>query len=67
MRKTRSMLRYFKAHFSDPYPAPFLWLVAVLLWAQFGLKAGLTYLARPFRTGRAAVGAAVKERVAVSR
>lgn len=67
MRKTKSMLRYFKAHFSDPYPAPFLWLVGVLLWAQFGLKAGLTYLARPFTTGRAAVGGAVKRRIAVSR
>lgn len=39
MRKTSSMLRYFRSHFSDPYPAPFLWIVAALLWTQFGIKA----------------------------
>lgn len=46
LRKTSSMLRYFRAHFSDPYPAPFLALVGVLLWTQFGLKTALTMLGR---------------------
>ncbi len=48
MRKTSSMLRYFNAHFSVPYPAAFLWAVGVLLWTQFGLKSAVTLLARPF-------------------
>jgi GT2 family glycosyltransferase len=39
MRKTSSMLRYFRTHFSEPYPAPFMWLVAALLWIQFGVSA----------------------------
>jgi hypothetical protein len=47
MRKTSSMLRYFTAHFSEPYPAPFLWLVGALLWSQFALKAAFTLLLRP--------------------
>ena len=38
MRKTASMLRYFRQHFSDPYPAPFLWLVGAVLWSLCGLK-----------------------------
>lgn len=38
-RKTASTIRYFNRHFSDPYPAPFLWLVAAMLWLVFGLKA----------------------------
>ncbi len=50
MRKTSSMLRYFKAHFSDPYPPLFLSFVGALLWAQFGVKACLVYLARPFKS-----------------
>ena len=37
MRKTAGMIRYFKTHFSDAYPRPFLWLVAGALWAAFGL------------------------------
>jgi hypothetical protein len=53
MRKTSSMLRYFRAHFSEPYPAPFLWLVGVVLWAQFAVKAALSYALRPFRARRA--------------
>ena len=36
-RKTASMIRYFKTHFSDAYPKPFLWIVAGLLWALFGV------------------------------
>jgi GT2 family glycosyltransferase len=38
-RKTASIVRYFNRHFSEPYPAPFLWLVAGMLWFVFGLKA----------------------------
>lgn len=38
-RKTASTIRYFNRHFSEPYPAPFLWLVAGMLWLAFGLKA----------------------------
>lgn len=36
--KTISMLRYFKTHFTKEYPAPFMWLVWVLLWTNFGIK-----------------------------
>ena len=36
-RKTVSMMRYFNAHFSKAYPAPFLWLVYAGLWAAFGV------------------------------
>ena len=38
-RKNASMIRYFRAHFSDPYPAAFLWLVAGAMWLSFGLLA----------------------------
>ncbi|MFN0022397.1 MAG: glycosyltransferase family 2 protein [Parvularculaceae bacterium] len=38
LRKTVSMRRYFRAHFLEPYPAPFLWILGVLLWAQFIIK-----------------------------
>ncbi|MEM9495464.1 MAG: glycosyltransferase family 2 protein [Pseudomonadota bacterium] len=38
-RKTASMIRYFGTHFSEPYPAPFLWLVYGALWLAFGLMA----------------------------
>lgn len=37
LRKTAGMIRYFNTHFSDAYPAPFLWMVACALWANFGL------------------------------
>lgn len=37
-RKTASIIRYFNEHFSDPYPAPFLWIVAGVLWLMFGVK-----------------------------
>ncbi len=37
-RKTASVIRYFNTHFSDPYPAPFLWLTAGVLWATFAAK-----------------------------
>lgn len=53
MRKTSSMLRYFKAHFSEPYPAPFLSLVGAVLWAQFGLKSSLRLVSRLVAPGRA--------------
>lgn len=67
MRKTSSMLRYFRAHFSDPYPAPFLWLVGIVLWAQFALKAALSYALRPFRTRRDAYTPAPVKSAAISR
>ncbi len=38
LRKTVSMRRYFRAHFLEPYPAPFLWILGVLLWVQFFAK-----------------------------
>jgi len=46
MRKTASMLRYFRAHFSEPYPAPFMQLVGLLLWTQFAFSAAGKTLAR---------------------
>ena len=46
MRKTSSMLRYFRTHYSDPYPAPFMQLVAAMLWAQFGARASLRIFRR---------------------
>ena len=36
-RKTAGMIRYFRTHFSDPYPAPFLWAVYGALWVSFFL------------------------------
>jgi hypothetical protein len=39
-RKTASILRYFRTHFSEPYPPPFMLLVAGALWGVFFLKAG---------------------------
>ena len=36
-RKTASMVRYFRTHFSEPYPAPFLYLVYIAVWVAFGL------------------------------
>lgn len=68
MRKTSSMLRYFRTHFSDPYPAVFMWLVAALLWGQFGLKIaagmlrGLAARLRENLAGRSAVPATVSRR-----
>ncbi len=38
-RKIASITRYFRTHFSDPYPAAFLWLVAGAMWLSFGLLA----------------------------
>lgn len=43
--KTKGMLRYFRAHFSDPYPAPFLWLVHAALWSAFGARSVIRRLA----------------------
>lgn len=37
-RKTTSMLRYFRQHFTLDYPAPFLWLVWCAVWAAFVLR-----------------------------
>ncbi len=48
-RKTAGIIRYFRRHFSDAYPPPFLWLVAAALWAAFGLlfiKRGLAKMLR---------------------
>lgn len=39
MRKTRSINRFFRAHFWNIYPAPFLSLVAGFLWVSFVVKA----------------------------
>lgn len=53
MRKTSSMLRYFRTHFSEPYPAPFMGLVAALLWTQFALNVAgkaISRLAAPRRS-----------------
>jgi hypothetical protein len=49
LQKTVSMRRYFRAHFLEPYPAPFLWLVGLLLWAQFGVRAGAAIVLRAVR------------------
>lgn len=46
MRKTSSMLLYFREHFSDPYPAPFMLLLAALLWAQYGVRFAVKAAAR---------------------
>jgi len=46
LRKTVSIRRYFRAHFLDPYPAPFLWFLGGLLWAQFGVKTAATLTVR---------------------
>ena len=48
-RKTSSMIRYFRRHFSDAYPAPFLWLVAGALWFSFGLLFIRRAVAKAFR------------------
>lgn len=48
-RKTVSMRRYFRAHFLDPYPAPFLWLLGAFLWAQFGVRAAAALAGRAFQ------------------
>jgi hypothetical protein len=37
-RKTASVIRYFNTHFAEPYPAPFLWLTAAVLWGAFAAK-----------------------------
>ncbi len=54
MRKTASLLRYFRTHFSDVYPAPFLWLVAAMLWTQFGVTAAFRSARRLFIPRRVA-------------
>jgi N-acetylglucosaminyl-diphospho-decaprenol L-rhamnosyltransferase len=36
-RKTAGMTRYFRAHFSDTYPRPALWLVDGALWSLYGV------------------------------
>ncbi len=48
-RKTVSLRRYFRAHFLDPYPAPFLWLLGILLWAQFVMRTTTRLSVRAFR------------------
>lgn len=47
-RKTASVIRYFNRHFSEPYPAPFLWLVSGVLWFLFALKAARRTVERGF-------------------
>ncbi len=56
-RKTVSMRRYFRAHFLDPYPAPFLWLLGAFLWAQFGVNAAATLLRRAVKPSGSALPA----------
>jgi hypothetical protein len=61
-RKTTSMLRYFRRHFSGSYPPPFLWLVALALWVVFALKAARRGVSRMLalvglRARRGAAGA----------
>jgi hypothetical protein len=51
-RKTASIIRYFNTHFSEPYPRPFLWMVAGLLWFAFAMKLA----ARAFSRARSFVG-----------
>lgn len=46
MRKTASMMRYFRAHFSEPYPAPFMQILWLLLWTQFAIGAAARTLSR---------------------
>jgi GT2 family glycosyltransferase len=36
--KTRSFVRFFFKHYSESYPAPFMWLLAVALWVRFGIQ-----------------------------
>lgn len=45
-RKTASILRYFRTHFSEPYPPPFMALVAAALWLVFGVQAARRAIAR---------------------
>lgn len=46
LRKTASLVRYFNQHFSEPYPALFLWLVGALMWALFALRVAARMSAR---------------------
>lgn len=48
-RKTSGMNLYFRQHFSDAYPKPFLWLVACGLWAAFGALVVRRSIAKMFR------------------
>jgi len=62
-RKTAGAVRYFNAHFSDAYPKPFLWLVAGMLWAAFGLlfvKRGFMKMLRVLRLWARSGGGAIK-------
>jgi len=47
-RKTKSMIRYFRTHFSEPYPAGFIGFVALCLWMIFGFKAVAKSIAHIF-------------------
>ena len=47
--KTESMIRYFKIHFADMYPAPILWLLSMLLWIFFSLRMIAWHASRSFR------------------
>ena len=58
LRKTVSMRRYFRAHFLDPYPAPFLWFLGALLWLQFGAKTAGALIGRALAPALAAIPAA---------
>lgn len=62
MRKTSSMLRYFQTHFSVSYPAPFMFLVAVLMWTKFAFGAAGRILGRAVAPSRTALRAAPASR-----
>ena len=67
--KTAGLIRYFNTHFTDAYPAPFLWLVAGALWAKFGLLAARRALGKALRLAglmRRGGAAAVRRARAVS-
>ena len=36
--KTQSMIRYFRKHFGDVYPAPIIFVLSALLWIFYGLR-----------------------------
>ncbi len=70
-RKTQSLIRYFNTHFSDTYPAPFLWLLSGLLWVSYGVQRARRTAVGVLRAfgfrARAGAGAAKRARSIASR
>ena len=67
-RKTAGMILYFNTHFSDAYPRVFLWLLAGLLWLNFGVlfvRRGVSKLLRLFRMAARTGWRGVKKGVAL--